>query len=68
MLMRYLVLAAVVIGLGSTADLRAQKGGKPKPMDRVAIATFRCSGPTAATHEPAGHHVGPTRNGECRTP
>jgi hypothetical protein len=53
-------LAAVVICLGWQAGLGAQKGGKPKPVDRAATATFRCNGPTAATHEPAGTPCGPS--------
>jgi hypothetical protein len=57
---RYLSFAAVVAVLGSTADLGAQKGRKPKPVDQIATATFRCSGPTAATHEPPGIPCGPS--------
>jgi hypothetical protein len=57
--MKYLGFAAVVIGLGLTADLGAQKGGKPKAVDKVAIGTFRCNGPTAATHDPVGAACGP---------
>jgi hypothetical protein len=57
---RYLGFVAVVVGLSLTADLGAQKGGKPKPVDKIATATFRCSGPTAATHEPPGIPCGPS--------
>ena len=57
--MKYLGFAAVVICLGLTADLGAQKGGKPKAVDKVAIGTFRCNGPTAATHDPVGAACGP---------
>jgi hypothetical protein len=52
--------ASVVIGMILSADLGAQKGGKPKPVDKIATATFRCNGPTAATHDPAGIPCGPS--------
>ena len=58
---RYVGFVAVVVGLGLTADLGAQKGGKPpKAVDKIATATFRCNGPTAATHEPVGTPCGPS--------
>ena len=45
--------------LSLTAIVGAQKGGKPKPVDRPGTAVFRCIGPTAATHSPAGVPCGP---------
>jgi hypothetical protein len=57
---RYVGFVAVVVGLGLTADLGAQKGGKPKTVDKIATATFRCNGPTAATHDPVGTPCGPS--------
>jgi hypothetical protein len=59
MFLRCLGFASVVICLGLSADLGAQKGGKPKPVDKIATATFRCNGPTAATHIPVGTPCGP---------
>lgn len=60
MFLRCLGFASVVLCLGLTADLGAQKGGKPKPVDKIATATFRCNGPTAATHNPPGTPCGPS--------
>ena len=60
MFLRCLGFACVLVCLGLTADLGAQKGGKPKPVDKVATATFRCSGPTAASHNPPGIPCGPS--------
>ena len=42
--------AVIAVCLSLTADLGAQKGGKPKPVDKIATATFRCNGPTATAH------------------
>src|SRR5829696_6524775 len=58
MFLRCVGFASVVICMGLTADLRAQKGGKVKQVDKPGTATFRCNGPTAATH-PAGMPCGP---------
>src|SRR5918995_1159220 len=62
MYLRCLGFASVVVCLGLSADLGAQKGGKPKPVDKPGTATFRCNGPTAATH-PAGTAGGPFVDG-----
>ena len=41
----------LLLAVALTPTVGAQKGGdKPKPVDIPATATFRCSGPTAATH------------------
>jgi hypothetical protein len=42
MFLRCLGFASVVVCLGLSADLGAQKGGKPKPVDTNAMTTFRC--------------------------
>jgi hypothetical protein len=42
MFLRCLGFASVVVCLGLSADLGAQKGGKPKPVDKNAMTTFRC--------------------------
>jgi hypothetical protein len=42
MFLRCLGFASVVVCLGLSADLGAQKGGKPKPVDTPAMTTFRC--------------------------
>ena len=61
MFRRCLGFVSVVVCLGLSADhLGAQKGGKPKPVDKNATVTFRCNGPTAATHEPPGTPCGPS--------
>src|SRR5215208_1442746 len=60
MFLRCAGFASVLIALALSANLGAQKGGKPKPVDKIATATFRCNGPTAATHDPAGTPCGPS--------
>jgi hypothetical protein len=48
-----------VLCLSLIATVGAQKGGKPKPVDRPGTAVFRCNGPTATTHLPPGTRCGP---------
>ena len=42
MFLRCLGFTSVVVCLGLSADLAAQKGGKPKLVDKNAMTTFRC--------------------------
>src|SRR5687768_5885189 len=53
-------LLLLALGIFLTPTVGAQKGGKPKPVDKTATATFRCNGPTAQTRIPAGTLCGPT--------
>jgi len=49
------------------STLGAQKGGKPKPVDKPGTAVFRCNGPTATTHNPPGTFCGPDRVADAIT-
>ena len=51
----------LLLAVALTPTVGAQKGGgKPKPVDTPATATFRCTGPTDETRVPAGTPCGPS--------
>jgi hypothetical protein len=59
MSIRPAIAVVVLLGLAAGPTVGAQKGGKPKPVDTPAVATFRCNGPTAQTRVPRGTLCGP---------
>ena len=59
MSLRHACCLVVAICVSASFSVDAQKGGKPKQVDRPGTAVFRCNGPTAATHTPPGTPCGP---------
>lgn len=50
---RSVLWLAFLLCVALTPAVSAQKGGKPKAVDKPGTAVFRCNGPTAATHKDA---------------